>query len=334
MNQRMVNGKPLYVALAQRKDVRKSQLEASIQARNQIRMQQQAAAAGMQPAGFLNAQMYYGPGQQTGFMPQGGRGLPFPQPSIMPMAGGPQGGPGGPGSRGPQAGNFAPNTSRSQGPIPQGIPQQMYGPPAMGPGAGPGGPGFAPYPPNPLAAAQAQAVVASQQGRGRGGVPPAGMAGLQQGMANMSMGPRGPVQPGRGGPRANLPPQTQPGRPPVPPQIPHVSASGIDPALFAASPPHAQKQLLGESLYPKIQRQHPELAGKITGMLLEMDNMELLALLDDEQALIAKVDEALSVYDEYVKTRTGDDIGGHEGTTTNDNENKGDEGKKEGEIKG
>ncbi|PUU83605.1 hypothetical protein B9Z19DRAFT_821705 [Tuber borchii] len=282
MNQRMVNGKPLYVALAQRKDVRKSQLEASIQARNQIRMQQQAAAAGMQPPGFLGAQMYYGPGQQPGFIPQGGRGaLPFPQPGMMPMAGGPQGGPGGPGGRGPQAGNFVPNAGRPgpQGPIPQGIPQQMYGPPAMGPGAGPGGPGFAQYPPpNPLAAAQAQAVAASQQGRGRGGVPPTGMQGLQQGIANMSMGPRGPVQPGRGGPRGNLPPQAQPGRPPVPPQIPHVSTSGIDPTLFAASPPQAQKQLLGESLYPKIQRQHPELAGKITGMLLEMDNMELLAL--------------------------------------------------------
>ena len=47
MNQRMVNGKPLYVALAQRKDVRRSQLEASIQARNTIRQQQAAAAAGM-----------------------------------------------------------------------------------------------------------------------------------------------------------------------------------------------------------------------------------------------------------------------------------------------
>lgn len=246
-------------------------------------MQQQAAAAGMQPPGFLGAQMYYGPGQQPGFMPQGGRGsLPFPQPGMMPMAGGPQGGPGGPGGRGPQAGNFVPNAGRPgpQGPIPQSIPQQMYGPPAMGPGAGPGGPGFAQYPPpNPLAAAQAQAVAASQQGRGRGGgVPPTGMQGLQQGIANMSMGPRGPVQPGRGGPRGGLPPQAQPGRPPVPPQIPHVSASGIDPTLFAASPPQAQKQLLGESLYPKIQRQHPELAGKITGMLLEMDNMELLAL--------------------------------------------------------
>ncbi|KAL8698218.1 MAG: hypothetical protein Q9201_006693 [Fulgogasparrea decipioides] len=46
-NQKMVRGKPLYVALAQRKDVRKNQLEASIQQRNQIRMQQAAAAAGM-----------------------------------------------------------------------------------------------------------------------------------------------------------------------------------------------------------------------------------------------------------------------------------------------
>lgn len=55
MNQRMVNGKPLYVALAQRKDVRRSQLEASIQARNTIRQQQAAAAAGMpQPVSFLS----------------------------------------------------------------------------------------------------------------------------------------------------------------------------------------------------------------------------------------------------------------------------------------
>ncbi|KAK4986803.1 Protein phosphatase PP2A regulatory subunit B, partial [Elasticomyces elasticus] len=51
LNQKMVHGKPLYVALAQRKEVRKSQLEASIQARNQVRLQQQAASAGM-PAQF------------------------------------------------------------------------------------------------------------------------------------------------------------------------------------------------------------------------------------------------------------------------------------------
>lgn len=45
MNQRMINNKPLYVALAQRKDVRKSQLEANIQQRNKILMQQAVAAA-------------------------------------------------------------------------------------------------------------------------------------------------------------------------------------------------------------------------------------------------------------------------------------------------
>ncbi|KAL8358296.1 hypothetical protein RB601_009621 [Gaeumannomyces tritici] len=82
MNQRMVNGKPLYVALAQRKDVRKNQLEASIQARNQLRMQQAAAAAGM-PQQFMQAPVFYGPGSQPGFMPPaGGRGMPFPQPGM------------------------------------------------------------------------------------------------------------------------------------------------------------------------------------------------------------------------------------------------------------
>ncbi len=44
MNGRMIGSKPIYVALAQRKDVRKSQLEAQINQRNQLRMQHQAVS--------------------------------------------------------------------------------------------------------------------------------------------------------------------------------------------------------------------------------------------------------------------------------------------------
>ena len=33
-----------------------------------------------------------------------------------------------------------------------------------------------------------------------------------------------------------------------------------------------QKQMLGERLFPLIQATHPDQAGKITGMLLEINN--------------------------------------------------------------
>lgn len=65
--------------------------------------------------------------------------------------------------------------------------------------------------------------------------------------------------------------------------------------------------MLGEALYPRIHAINPQLAGKITGMLLEMDNNELLNLIKDDSALRNKVDEALSVYDEYVKSKATDD---------------------------
>lgn len=45
----------------------------------------------------------------------------------------------------------------------------------------------------------------------------------------------------------------------------------------------------GERLYPLIQAIHPNLAGKITGMLLEIDNSELLHMLESPESLHAKV---------------------------------------------
>ncbi|EGV94814.1 Polyadenylate-binding protein 1 [Cricetulus griseus] len=44
--------------------------------------------------------------------------------------------------------------------------------------------------------------------------------------------------------------------------------------MLASDPPQEQKQMLGERLFPLIQAMHSTLAGKITGMLLEIDKTQ------------------------------------------------------------
>uniref|UniRef100_A0A8B9H2M7 Polyadenylate-binding protein n=1 Tax=Astyanax mexicanus TaxID=7994 RepID=A0A8B9H2M7_ASTMX len=79
---------------------------------------------------------------------------------------------------------------------------------------------------------------------------------------------------------------------------PAVHVQGQEPltaSMLAAAPPQEQKQMLGERLFPLIQNMHPTLAGKITGMLLEIDNSELLHMLESPESLRSKVDEAVAV---------------------------------------
>ncbi|KAK7465184.1 hypothetical protein BaRGS_00037647 [Batillaria attramentaria] len=110
-------------------------------------------------------------------------------------------------------------------------------------------------------------------------------AGSGQGNA-----PRAPMGPGSvARPAAGM----QPNSLTIPGQKP------LTATMLAAAPPQEQKQMLGERLFPLIHRMHPELAGKITGMLLEIDNSELLHMLESQESLKAKVEEVVAVLQAY-----------------------------------
>ncbi|ODV80339.1 polyadenylate-binding protein [Suhomyces tanzawaensis NRRL Y-17324] len=226
MNQRMVLGKPLYVALAQRKDVRRSQLEQQIQARNQMRMQNAAATGGI-PGQFMPP-MFYG---QQGFFPPNGRGnapFPAPNPQMMMRRGQPFAGP----EQWPRPG-------------PNGQPLPVYG------------------------------------------IPPAGYPDFQG--QNMRQ-PRGGYYPN------NRPQNGKRGK----------DLAGI----IANAPEEHQKKILGEELYPKIvatgKAPEPEAAGKITGMMLGLDNREILALLEDDELFNTQFEAALAAFEEYKNSEAGE----------------------------
>ncbi|MBA0648091.1 hypothetical protein Goklo_015877 [Gossypium klotzschianum] len=64
---------------------------------------------------------------------------------------------------------------------------------------------------------------------------------------------------------------------------------------LANATPEQQRTMLGESLYPLVERLERDAAAKVTGMLLEMDQTEVLHLLESPEALKAKVAEAMEV---------------------------------------
>eukprot|EP00974_Lingulodinium_polyedra_P055285 5317464-Lingulodinium_polyedra.AAC.1 len=53
--------------------------------------------------------------------------------------------------------------------------------------------------------------------------------------------------------------------------------------------------MIGDELYPTVAKYQPTVAAKITGMLLELDNGELMTLLDSEHQLRSAVEIAMRV---------------------------------------
>ncbi|XP_040978197.1 polyadenylate-binding protein 1-like isoform X2 [Aquila chrysaetos chrysaetos] len=128
--------------------------------------------------------------------------------------------------------------------------------------------------------------------------------------------PSSPTLP-RGAPQYKYSSAVRNAQPPVvAPQAgePAVHVQGQEPltaSMLAAAPPQEQKQMIGERLYPLIHAMHPSLAGKITGMLLEIDNTELLLLLESPDSLHGKIEEAVAVLQAHQATETS-----HKSSTT------------------
>jgi len=330
MNGRLIGTKPLYVALAQRKEDRKAQL-ASQYMQRLATMRLQSANIGQMfhpgGAGYFvpTAMAQAGP---RGYLPTG----VLPAAAANAMRGTPRwntmGAPRAQTALASATGGFMQTG---------GYPQGASGMRARMPTAGqPGGLGGVRQQTANAVAQLARPITGStaqvmQQARMAGGVMPLGMqqrptmAGAGQTMVMTSQAQQQPqryVQPGMAGAAAagqtgfkytpntrNLPQQQQQYQQQIMQQ--HMAPQqsilihGQEPltaSMLAAAQPQEQKQMLGERLFPLIQRIHSELAGKITGMLLEMDNSELLMMLESGDLLKAKVDEAVSVLQAHQKS--------------------------------
>jgi len=272
MNGRILVSKPLYVALAQRKEDRKAHLASQYMQRiASMRMQGAPVGQMFQPGGagyFVPTmqqapQRYFTPAQlaQVRASPR----WQTPAQGVRPA-----------GAQ-PTAGFQAMPGSQMRQPRPAGPPGAAAGiRSAARPITGQ-------QPGVPVAAAQRVPTV--MPGQIRPNMP--GAPQQQRPSYKYTTAVRNPPT------QAAVPQQAVPQ---VASQAVHVQGQEpLTATMLAAAPPQEQKQMLGERLFPLISGMYPELAGKITGMLLEIDNSELLHMLESRESLKAKVDEAVAV---------------------------------------
>lgn len=168
MNGKMMGTKPLYVSHAQRREVRRQQLASQIAQRDQIRMQQ-AAAAGMTGYPYM-----YPPGPGA-YPPQGGRGMMGYQPGMVPPR--PRYPPNGPGMPIPPYAQAPPQPYGGAPAYPRGGPRPPQGAPNGPPNGAPrpGGPQGGPPPANraPLPPANGRGKPPVRNAPPAGGAPPA-----------------------------------------------------------------------------------------------------------------------------------------------------------------
>ncbi|XP_042389951.1 polyadenylate-binding protein 2-like isoform X1 [Zingiber officinale] len=253
MNGKMVCGKPLYVALAQRKEDRRARLQAQF---SQVRPVAMTPTVGqrvpMYPPGApgLGQQIFYGQAPPALMPPQPGFG--FQQQLI-------------PGMR--PAGAHMPNFF---------VPLVQHGQQVHRPGSRRTGAGPVQQTQQPIPLMQQQMLPRGRvqrypTGRNMPDVPMPGVVGgmlSPYDMGGLPMRDVGMSQPAPIGTLAS--------------------------ALANAAPEH-QRMMLGENLYPLVESIEHDHAAKVTGMLLEMDQTEVLHLLESPDALRAKVAEAMEV---------------------------------------
>uniref|UniRef100_A0A7C9A5L2 Polyadenylate-binding protein n=2 Tax=Opuntia streptacantha TaxID=393608 RepID=A0A7C9A5L2_OPUST len=252
MNGKMIVSKPLYVALAQRKEDRRARLQAQF---SQMRPVAMPPSVGprmpMYPgAPGLGQQLYYGQAPPAMIPPQPAFGY---QHQLMPGM-------------------------RGAAPMPNFfVPMVQQGQQGQRPGGRRGGATPVQQPQQPIPMMQQQMMP-----RGRYRYPPA------RGLSDASIpGVTGGVLPGVQYDMGGMPIRDVALSPTVP--------VGTLATLLANATPEQQRLLLGENLYPLVEQLEPEMAAKVTGMLLEMDQTEVLHLLESPDALKAKVAEAMEV---------------------------------------